>query len=511
MAIKTLLPKPKLRHGFLYFARLLSSDQDLTNTICRILSDNRAPHHDISTHLRPFSSSLSSSPSLVSSILLRSRRLPHASLSFFLFLSSLPPPSPLSPDHLCMLFSSLSTSPSLLPHFHSLLFSYRSLVSHSLFHRMFSSYARHKLPAEAVSVFNLMDDLGFKPSVTDLHALLYSLCKYEFVSEAEQFFAEIKSQFCISNQTYTILISGWARACDSKRALKLFGEMLQQGFEPDLPCYNAVIAALCRVGELELAHEELNKMRQVYKLEPDAATYSAFLRAATDTKDLNSSMRVLDRMKRSGLTPNVFSYNTVIKLLCELERIDEAYELLDEMLLRGVKPDIWTYNPILSVHCKLKESNKALRLVERMDSESCVPDKHTYNMLLKMLLDVGRIDKANEVWEGMGRRQYHPPVSCYAVMVHGLCRKRGRVEEACGYFERMVEEGKPPYEDTCKLLRQRLIRVGLRERLDLVADRMRRSSSCKIQELSTIMDGSNRTVDEETGEEEETLREREFV
>lgn len=374
---------------------------------------------------------------------------------------------------------------------------------------MFSSYARHKLPSEAVTLFNLMSDLGFTPSIVDLHSLLFSLCKYGFVSESERFFLEIKSQFSITNQTYTILIYGWARVRDSKRALELFDEMLQQGLVPDIVCFNAIIAALCRAGELALAHEWLKEMRQIHKLEPDAATYSAFLSAATEMKDLNASIKVLDRMKRDGLTPNVFTYNTVMKLRCELGKIDEAYELLDEMLLRGVKPDTWSYNTILAVHCKLKQSNKALRLIERMDNESCLPDQHTYNMLLKMLLDVGKIDKANEIWEGMEKHRFYPPAACYAVMVHGLCRKRGKVEEACGYFERMVEEGIPPYEDTCELLRKRLIKVGLRERLVLVADRMQRSSSCKIQELSSIMDGSRNTVDEGSEGERERNGERE--
>jgi pentatricopeptide repeat protein len=97
------------------------------------------------------------------------------------------------------------------------------------------------------------------------------------------------------------------------------------------------------------------------------------------------------------------------------------------MLLRGVNPNIRSYNTILAVHCKVKESFKALRLIERMDNESCLPEQHTYNMLLKMLLDAGRIDKAHEIWEGMKKRRFCPSAACYAVMVHGLCRKRGWV------------------------------------------------------------------------------------
>lgn len=368
---------------------------------------------------------------------------------------------------------------------------------------MFSSYARRKLPSDAVGVFNLMSDLGFAPSLIDLHSLLYSLCKYGFVDESETFFCKTKSQFSVTNQTYTILISGWARLCNSERALNLFEEMVRQGIKPDLPCYNAVIAALCRAGLFETANGWLTDMRCVHKIEPNAATYSAFVQAATEAKDLNSSIKVLDRMKRDGLTPNVFTYNTIIKLLCELERVDEAYELLDEMLLRGTEPDIRSFNTILAVHCKLKECNKALRLLERMDNESCLPDRHTYNMLLKMLLGVGRIDRAKEVWEGMEKRRFYPPAACYAVMVHGLCRKKGRVEEACAYLERMVEEGIPPYESTCELLRQRLLKERQRERLLLVTDRMRRSSSRKIQELASVMDGSKKEIKEEEGEEGE--------
>jgi hypothetical protein len=76
----------------------------------------------------------------------------------------------------------------------------------------------------------------------------------------------------------------------------------------------------------------------------------------------------------------------------------------------------------------------------------------------------------------------------------GFAEREGGYERR-GYFKRMVEGSIPPYEDTCELLRKRLIKVGSGGRLFLVADRMRRSSSCKIQELSTIMDGSRRLVD----------------
>uniref|UniRef100_A0A0A9GVU0 Uncharacterized protein n=1 Tax=Arundo donax TaxID=35708 RepID=A0A0A9GVU0_ARUDO len=51
----------------------------------------------------------------------------------------------------------------------------------------------------------------------------------------------------------------------------------------------------------------------------------------------------------------------------------------------------------------------------------------------------------------------------------------------------MVDEGIPPYQATCQLLRDRLLSLGLRDDLEVLTDRMRRSTSCTIQDLARIM------------------------
>lgn len=284
-------------------------------------------------------------------------------------------------------------------------------------------------------------------------------------------------------------MQGCARKGKPKEAVQLFDEMRQRGCEVDVAAYNALLAALCNGGEMEEAERRLKEMRTVHGLDPDAGTYAVFVRAYCEAGDSRSALRMLENTKRKGLVPNVFTYNCVIRLLCEKEeKAEEAYELLDEMLERGLEPDVWSYNRILALHCKLREANKATKLLKRMDEAGCLPDRHTYNMLIKMLIGVGRIDRAMEVWDGMEGRGFYPSACSYAVMIHGLCRKKGRVEEACRYLEAMVDEGVPPYDSTCVLLRSELLRVGLRERVEVVVDRMRRSSSCKIQELSRVME-----------------------
>jgi pentatricopeptide repeat protein len=174
--------------------------------------------------------------------------------------------------------------------------------------------------------------------------------------------------------------------------------------------------------------------------------------------------------------------------------VDEAYQLLDEMIEKGAKPDIWSYNTILAYHCEHSEVTKSLRLISRIHEDSCQADRHTYNMVLKLLIRVGRFDRVTKVWESMEDTSFHPSVSTYAVMVHGLCKKKGKLEEACRYFEMMIDDGIPPYSSTCELLRNRLIGLGFSEETDILADKMQRSTSCSIQELANVVRGNKSAI-----------------
>ncbi|PUZ70541.1 hypothetical protein GQ55_2G240300 [Panicum hallii var. hallii] len=404
-------------------------DPQLVGALCRVLSDFRGPRHDLRAALHAFAPRLT--PAAAAAVLRRCRNLPVPSLRFFLFAAAVPGFTHL-PDSLLVLAGSLAGA-RLFPLLRSLLSDLpRSALSRDLFPLLFRSYARASLPDDAIRAFSSMEGFGFPPTVADLHSLLFALSHNGLVEHAEAFFRDSASQFGLSAKTYTILISGWAVVTKPENARKLFDEMIERGIEHDVPAYNALIDALCRGGDVALAHEQLKDMQRRHKLVPDAATYGPFLRSACASKDARAALRVLDRMRMHDLTPNVFTYNAVIRLLCDLGEVDEAYNILNEMAAR-------------------------------------------------------RVDRAIEVWDGMEKRGFHPGAATYAVMIHGLSCKKGRAEEACSYFLRMVDEGIPPYQATCQVLRDRLLRLGLRDDLEMLTDRMRRSTSCTIQDLTSIM------------------------
>ncbi|OIV94965.1 hypothetical protein TanjilG_22162 [Lupinus angustifolius] len=461
---------------------------DLVNEISRVLSDHRQPHHDLEHSLNPFSTQISTD--LVEQVLKRCSNLGISAHRFFLWAKSISGfQHTVQSFHILVEILGSCKQFAILWDFLIEMRESRSCeVTSEIFWLIFKAYSKARLPEGAIRSFNRMDEFGIKPTTHDFDKLLYFLCKLKHVEQAQQFFDLAKSRFVLTAKTFSILISGWGEIGDSGKASELFHAMIEQGCPVDLLAYNSLLQALCNGGQVDEASKKFYDM--VPKgVTPDAFTYSIFIRTYCDANDMHSAFRVLNRMSRYDLLPNVFTYNCIIKRLCKNEKVEEAYELLDEMISRGVKPDTWSYNAIQAFHCDHSEVNRALRLISRMEKDNCPPDRHTYNMVLKLLVRIGRFDRATEVWEKMWSNKFYPSVSTYSVMIHGLCKKKGKLEEACNYFATMIDEGIPPYLTTVKLLRDRLLGLGLLDHIEILTDKMRQSSSCYIQEMAGIMIG----------------------
>lgn len=274
--------------------------------------------------------------------------------------------------------------------------------------------------------------------------------------------------------------------------------MVDFGVKPCVDDLDQFFHMLCMKKHVKHAQEFSHSVKV-----DGANSYSIFIQAFCVYNDLSMAYRVLDSMKRHNLMPNVFTYNRIMKKLCKNnDKVDEAYELLDEMIQNGTEPDTLTYNTMLYSHCDLNEVNRALMLLSRMDQRKCLPNAHTYNMLLKMLIRIGRFDRIEEVWLSMEKRGFYPSESTYSVMVHGLCNTRGKLDEALKYFEIMIEEGLPPFTNTCEYLRNKLIKLGYAELTEILADKMERSSSPSIQEAAAIMRGNRVNVRSRNGDED---------
>ncbi|XVF86485.1 hypothetical protein PTKIN_Ptkin18bG0044300 [Pterospermum kingtungense] len=414
---------------YLFFSSLTQQQSaspplpNLVNQISRVLSDHRNPHHDLDHPLTSFSSHISTQ--LVEEVLKRCKNLGFPAHRFFLWAQKISgfQHSDQSYRILVDVLGSSKLFAILWDFLVEIRDSKQFKINPEIFWLVFRAYSRANLPVDAIRAFDRMVEFGIRPSIHDVDLLLFVLCKRKHVKQAQGFFDRIKHEFEPSAKSYSILVRGWGDIGEASEARKVFDEMVQRGCSIDVLAYNSLLEALCKGGNVEESYKMFRDMAS-NGIEPDACSYSVFIRAYCEANDIHAAFRMLDRMRRYNLVPNLFTYNCVIKKLCKNDGIDEAYKLLAEMYERGFRPDTWSYNAILNYHCEHSEVNRALRLISRMETNECLPDRHTYNMALKLLIRVGRFDRATELWESMGDRGFYPSVSTYAVMVHGLCKKK---------------------------------------------------------------------------------------
>lgn len=366
-------------------------------------------------------------------------------------------------------------------------------IEFEIFSHVIRAYCRADLPADAIRAYNKMVDFGIKPDIDYLNKLLYFLCKGSNVKHAQEFFDKVKDGFVPDEKSYSLLMNGWGKVGEFGRGRMLFDEMVERGCSVGLKSYNSLLYCLGKGGNVEEAYKLFTEMKSM-GITPDERTFSPFLHAACDMKDMHLAFRVLDRMKSYNLVPDVFIYNRIIRNLCRRDLVDDAYKLLNEMIELGARPDLSSYSTVLQYHFNNCEVNGATKLISMMEKESCKPDRRTYNMVLKLLMRSRRVDRAQEVWDSMKKRGFYPGVSTYSVMIHGFLKIKLRVTDACEYFEKMIDEGLPPHITTCNDLRNTLIIAGFHDQIDILAEKMERSRSRSIQELSSVMRGEKTYV-----------------
>lgn len=119
----------------------------------------------------------------------------------------------------------------------------------------------------------------------------------------------------------------WGKRRDFKRVMELLEQLEQEGLEPNIYTFNALMNAcvICRTGE------------QV-------------------------TNQLWERMVSSGLRPNAITYNTLIKRFFGSKSASSATQallVLQEMEKERVLPDVMTFNELINICVETGEMQRA--------------------------------------------------------------------------------------------------------------------------------------------------------
>ncbi|KAL2323946.1 hypothetical protein Fmac_023004 [Flemingia macrophylla] len=182
-----------------------------------------------------------------------------------------------------------------------------------------------------------------------------------------------------------------------------------------------LIRCLGHVGLSHEAHHLFDEMRQKGLCVPNDYCYNCLLEALSKSGDVDLIEEKLKEMKGFGWEFDKFTLTPVVQAYCKARRFDQALRVFEVMWEKG-----WVDERVCSVlaltFSKWGEVDKAYELVERMEGCGMRLNEKTFCVLIHGFVKVGRVDRALQLFDKMRRVGFTPDVSLFDVLIGALCK-----------------------------------------------------------------------------------------
>ncbi|KAI4326242.1 hypothetical protein MLD38_031575 [Melastoma candidum] len=303
---------------------------------------------------------------------------------------------------------------------------------------MIDRYAAANLPSKALETFDIMEKFRLAPDEDAHRALLFSLCKYGYLEEAEEFMMLSKKLFPLSVDGFNIILNGWCNGTvDRIEARRIWKEMARCCVLPDATSYTCMISCFSKLGDLSETLRLYDEMRKRGHV-PGLEVYNSLIYVLTDQNCFSEALKMLDKVKEMRLRPDLSTYNSMISPLCKSKKLDEAMSMLSSMAMEKIEPDISTYHAFLG--CTGFEGT--LGLFSRMKKAGLGPDGDSFLLVIKKFLVLKQAQNALKIWIEMRQYDVQPGVEHYTALVDGLMGC-GYIIKAKEIYSEMISRGFP--------------------------------------------------------------------
>jgi len=185
-------------------------------------------------------------------------------------------------------------------------------------------------------------------------------------------------------QTWSTLIAGYAKNHLPKYALDAFQAIPSK---PNAFCYNALLSALCKAGDLARALGFFEKMK-ADGLDPDRVTYGTLIHGCVIKKDVSWALKLWEEFEKGCQAGDIYVppgdntvFNTLLGCLADANDIKK----MDELIVRHGEPDILTYTQYLKVLARAGETEKVIGIFKLIQDNGITPDTALYGVVLLAL------------------------------------------------------------------------------------------------------------------------------
>ncbi|GAA5980419.1 hypothetical protein JCM10908_001648 [Rhodotorula pacifica] len=253
------------------------------------------------------------------------------------------------------------------------------------------------------------------------------------------------------------LIAAHVRVNDVEGGLRTLQEMLGTGLYVPLITINVLLHGFARRGDVKRAAELFARLAdgEFARLQPDSASWNALILAHSVVRDPTTAEALITEMRLSGARPNKQTWTTLLSAYVENAQWTAAfkiYRFLQSHPNPTFRPDTAVYNIMLKA-CILTgtPAPTVVELFRDLVARGVRPNMRTYTLVLQSVAIAGMMDVAEELFLLMDRRHdspsrppgmsvIEPDQFVFATLVAGYLRK-GETARARAMLHEMQVRG----------------------------------------------------------------------
>jgi pentatricopeptide repeat protein len=303
----------------------------------------------------------------------------------------------------------------------------------------------HVREAGSPRAMELLEELqcaGAPPSEGLCGCLLARCSESQNMQLAYALSTYLRSNKMMTLVSYKTLMKVYACGGHYDKACDLYGDLLEDGIEPDSVMYGCLMKFAVMCGRTKLSQDLFEKAGGGC-----VQNYMWQIRMAGKDGDVGKALELLRRLEASQ--PDAMDhmvYNCALDACIQKGDMDRAQEVLAAMESNGIRRNLVTYNTLIKGHCARGDLPRVLAVMRDIEAQGLLPDTATYNSFISTAVTAGDLHEVWSILRVMEQRQL--PVDQFTVsIVMKAARKTHNLQEAERAFQFLDRAGVNPCED----------------------------------------------------------------
>lgn len=299
----------------------------------------------------------------------------------------------------------------------SLLPTYEPLPEHTYTAFIDAYLYRKSTQDRVIKVWNAMIAAGHTPSVESWTELLSGYARSQDRLAAVKVWERMRAAKIKPDvAAWTSMIHAHLYAGEILEGLKTLKAMIAAGVLPNTVTINATVDGLLRFGRMAEARGVL-ALADKYKVVPDRTTYNTLLRrllqkptaAASRARPGHASaviaecLQILEQMFRNKVDPDTYTLTILIDNVARHASSETAskqvFDLIGQLSSLGLNANVYTFTALINGLLKAENFPAAMAAREAMNQAGVRPNSDTFTVLIKYALDRGDLEQMAKLWE----------------------------------------------------------------------------------------------------------------